>query len=93
MLLKCFSLATPDVQPTAQQAHTFLVPLHQPTAEPDCTISSKLWGKYINIDQKTEITKDQATDYPSGCFTAWYKFFQEVSKPLRTTKLWSKYAM
>lgn len=40
--LKHFSLDTPDVQRTAQQAHTFLVPLHQPTAEPASTISSKL---------------------------------------------------
>lgn len=48
------------MQPTAQQAHTFLVPLHQPTAEPAITIFSKLWKKYINIGQKTEITKDQS---------------------------------
>lgn len=40
--LKHFSLGTPDAQRTAQQAHTFLVPLHQPTAEPASTISSKL---------------------------------------------------
>lgn len=87
MSLKCFSLATPDVQATTWQAHTFLILLHQPIAEPASTISCKLWKNTLKQARKLRSQRTKPLIPPSGCFTAWCKFFQEVSKPLRTTKL------